>query len=227
MINTRGRFGAQYMKAVTLQNIMTHLVHCIVKYTHDSQTAKRTGLELLVHHDLLSQLEQEVADSEWFRLSLARIVSKYPQSVIETYKLSRHQNHKLYLGRMELKLMIQTLLHDLTAPTFLSRVQLWNSILVIYHCTSRPSSISAAHKKFAEQEKVTRSCIGSFTCSSILIQYLKLGDFEVFCLAIYSWQVKMTIKNFKVTMLFRGTQTCTDCFTGIQRRPRKAAELPF
>jgi len=60
---TTGRNGAKYVKAVTLKNWMTHLVHCIVKFGHELTTNEQSGLTMLVQHRLMEQLEQEVAVS--------------------------------------------------------------------------------------------------------------------------------------------------------------------
>jgi hypothetical protein len=60
---TPGMKGAKYVKAVTLKNWMTHLVHCIVKFGRDPLTGERSGLIMLVQHNLMEQMEQEVAAS--------------------------------------------------------------------------------------------------------------------------------------------------------------------
>jgi hypothetical protein len=53
----------KHVKAVTLKNWMTHLVHCIVKFGHDPTTNERSGLIMLIQHRLMEQLDQEVAAS--------------------------------------------------------------------------------------------------------------------------------------------------------------------
>jgi hypothetical protein len=113
-------------------------------------------MTILVQHELLSQVEQEVADSSCpFPLISLSLLSKLGfYAVIDTYCLSRYQNPKLYLGRSELKLMAQQLFDGLTPATFLQRIQTWIGIMIIFYCTSRGSSIAAAHMQYAAQQKV-------------------------------------------------------------------------
>ncbi|KAH7903629.1 hypothetical protein BJ138DRAFT_1191346 [Hygrophoropsis aurantiaca] len=60
VVCTPGWNGAKHIKAVTLQNILTHLIHCIVKFCKDAK-GNATGMDLLIQCDLFSQLEQQAA----------------------------------------------------------------------------------------------------------------------------------------------------------------------
>jgi hypothetical protein len=138
-----------------LQNWMTHLVHCIVKWCYDPKTQQRMGMTILVQHELLSQLEQEVSDSSCPFPSILLYFSKSRfYVVIDTYCLSQYQNPKLYLGRSELKLIAQQLFDAITPAMFLQRIQTWIGILTIFYCMSRGSSIAATHVQYATQQKV-------------------------------------------------------------------------
>lgn len=66
---TPGSNQAQSVKAVTLRGWQTHLIHCILKYTHEPKSGLSTGMSLLVTQDLYQQLEDEV-DQCMFLFSL-------------------------------------------------------------------------------------------------------------------------------------------------------------
>lgn len=134
---------------------MTHLVHCIVKYAHDSETQERAGMVLLIQHHLLEQLDQEVAQSTCLCLFIMFRALLTCITVIDDYKLDRFQNDKLYLGRWELKIMVQQLLDNMTPDNLVVNLQRWVEIELIFYATSRVSSIAATHELYASQEKVS------------------------------------------------------------------------
>lgn len=63
---TPGQNQEPHMKAITLRGWQTHLIHCILKYTHDQKSQLSTGMSLLVTQSLYQELKDEVDQCVFF-----------------------------------------------------------------------------------------------------------------------------------------------------------------
>ncbi|TDL27741.1 hypothetical protein BD410DRAFT_327599 [Rickenella mellea] len=135
---TRGRKGGS-IKASTLTQTLSNLVHCVWNYTTDAH-GNRAGKKLLTEGGLHKKLEDKV------------------KQLITEYELDRYEDEKVYYGRHEVRLMIaEAMSNSQTAGSGrLPKVQTVCTTLFPMFCTVRPSSLGPNNPQFEKEGKFPR-----------------------------------------------------------------------
>ncbi|RDB18274.1 hypothetical protein Hypma_000479 [Hypsizygus marmoreus] len=157
--HTPPRPGHATIKARTLTEWFALFSHNIVRYCTDPVRNVACGLELLTQGDLFTDLRNQVS------------------SLIHHYKLDRTYDRRVYFGRAEVQILIETALQGKSRQVNIQNII---KLLFPFYMSCRPSSMGPACTEYAT-----------------LGYYLTLDKIKIFCHGHMRWHIEIDLQNFK------------------------------
>ncbi|KAJ7184184.1 hypothetical protein C8R46DRAFT_1063178 [Mycena filopes] len=149
------------LKARTVSGWCGHFLHAIVSYTRE-QDGTECGLSLLIKEGLYQKLKAQLLQ------------------IIKDFNLDRHYNPKIYFGRAELQIVIDTMLDASRHTGRQVIIQNGTRFLFTFHFTLRGSSMGPTHKMWRELDYV-----------------LLCGHITIFCRGYMDWVIRIKVLNYK------------------------------
>lgn len=163
------RVDRKRIKARTLFAFMTLFIHLVIRYAVDPATSRRMGLILLTKYRLHTRLKDQVL------------------ALIHHFKFDRHYDKKLYFGRQEIQMMIDTAM--LSKNMRLVKMNVILRVIFPFYMTSRPSSMGPFCKEYAK-----------------LGYYLKLSNLHIYRRSRLVWTIAINFRNYKGNNSFLGKE---------------------